>query len=587
MHTLNRVLSIFLIFFCLFISNMNMHAQDIVFVHTNKNDYISGETMQFAVYVVNQENSGLSNSSKVAYFQLTGSNQIVISGLRANVENSVCSGEITLPDSLKSGYYLLSAYTNALRNYPENTYFNKKILIINQNDEKLDSILDFSLTENLGNQNLNNKLNENKGLDCKIITDKDQYKPREKVSLKIQFDNLLKNSEISNLSVSVTKQSPFEDTSYTNNFVSYFHEKNLEWEHLNHKKNTNSNHSLIEKNAYIIRGQLVNKTNFEPLKNYFVLLATPDSIANLQYYRTDIDGAFYFQLNKFYDNKTIYLVLNNSFSTDNNYLFKIEDKKINPIISTISNLDLSAYEKNYFEISRKLFIVNKVFSLYKKSENSDKKSNNDENRLPFFGKADDVILPADYLDLPDFKEMVQNYLWGIKLKQTNNKFKLNIINSEEKTIQNKDGFLLINSIPVFDLDELLPLNSSTIKRIELKKKNIAYGNFPLFGILSIQTSDKIASAIFNKLQLQKFQNNVIENSKFIGLSREQILEPQNKSVPYLMQNLYWNPHLTTAKNNESDIEFYTSDLKTKYIIKVQGITKDNKPIFAENVFEVK
>lgn len=47
----------------------------------------------------------------------------------------------------KIKFYFLSAYTNTIRNYPIEECFNKNILITNENDKNLNSIVDFSIAD--------------------------------------------------------------------------------------------------------------------------------------------------------------------------------------------------------------------------------------------------------------------------------------------------------------------------------------------------------------------------------------------------------------------------------------------------------
>ena len=54
--------------------------------------------------------------------------------------------------------------------------------------------------------------------------------------------------------------------------------------------------------------------------------------------------------------------------------------------------------------------------------------------------------------------------------------------------------------------------------------------------------------------------------------------------------LHWQPNINinnSEQQNNSEIFFYTSDVPGKYVVKVQGITADGRPLSAMQVFEVK
>jgi hypothetical protein len=47
------------------------------------------------------------------------------------------------------------------------------------------------------------------------------------------------------------------------------------------------------------------------------------------------------------------------------------------------------------------------------------------------------------------------------------------------------------------------------------------------------------------------------------------------------------PNVKLLPDGTANIEFYTSDLKGKYAIELQGISEDGKPVFISKTIEVK
>jgi hypothetical protein len=576
-----------IIFIIILVINLNINAQEILYLHTDKSDYISGETIQFKSYLLKNNTQQLSNSSTVIYFQLTGYNKIEFSDLRANIENGIGKGQFYISDSLKTGYYYLSAYTNCMRNYPIETYFNKKIFITNQNDDKLDSIIDYSIIENHNLQNFLVTSSFNNSTACKITTDKYSYKPGEKIKLNIKLDSIIHVTGITSLSVSVNEQSPFEDTIYTSNIINHLTSVNNEWKKLLDNNYCSSGKYIAEKKAYIFKGQVLSKTNQSPLTNVTVLLSTPDSISNLQYYTTGQDGVFYFQLNKYYDNKLLFLQLNDSIAVYKNYIFKIDDKKIDTPKFFKSILNMNISERIYLENSQKLALVSKIYNPINQQKDSETIVKIKEPRFPFFGIPDETIKPSEYEELSDFNEMTQNYIRLVKLKKNTDGFKLNMLDFENKLMQEKNALLLVNSIPVFSYDVLEALKANTIQKIEMKYRHIIYGILNFYGVLSIWIDQKLASNIYSNIEIPCFKNKVMTYSGEFFSRTNKSQEIQSNKLPDFRQVLYWNPELILDEKNESNIEFNASEFKTKYNIEVQGITADNKMVFSRRTIEVK
>lgn len=59
------------------------------------------------------------------------------------------------------------------------------------------------------------------------------------------------------------------------------------------------------------------------------------------------------------------------------------------------------------------------------------------------------------------------------------------------------------------------------------------------------------------------------------------LEPDNRST------LYWEPEIITDKNGEAKISFYTSDIRSTYIIKIEGVDEKGRLCYKEMTFKVK
>lgn len=54
----------------------------------------------------------------------------------------------------------------------------------------------------------------------------------------------------------------------------------------------------------------------------------------------------------------------------------------------------------------------------------------------------------------------------------------------------------------------------------------------------------------------------------------------------LRTTLYWNPTIQTTSDKETQISFYTSDIRSDYIIEIEGISTNGQPIHAIKTFNV-
>lgn len=102
-----------------------------IFVHTDKTIYLAGELIWFKVYNTDGYLNMPVSLSKITYVEiLSADNKSVLQGKIA-MNSGTGSGSFLIPPSLSSGNYRLRAYTNWMRNFPADNYFEKQITIVN------------------------------------------------------------------------------------------------------------------------------------------------------------------------------------------------------------------------------------------------------------------------------------------------------------------------------------------------------------------------------------------------------------------------------------------------------------------------
>jgi hypothetical protein len=112
-----------------------------VFLHLNKDTYISGEEVLFKAYLTKGPDFKPDTLCKVLYMVVKNCNNQIINGLRLNLNRGTCQGHFQLPDTLATGYYTISAFTNRMRNFSHDLYFTSRIFVGNQGDDKMDKLV--------------------------------------------------------------------------------------------------------------------------------------------------------------------------------------------------------------------------------------------------------------------------------------------------------------------------------------------------------------------------------------------------------------------------------------------------------------
>ncbi|HMG92840.1 MAG TPA: hypothetical protein VK589_22440 [Chryseolinea sp.] len=101
-----------------------------LFVHTDKETYLTGETIWLSIYDVDGMFHNLLDVSKVAYVEILDQDNRPILQTKIQLKNGRGSGSLNVPDIL-SAKNTLRAYTRWMRNFGPDYFFEKELIIIN------------------------------------------------------------------------------------------------------------------------------------------------------------------------------------------------------------------------------------------------------------------------------------------------------------------------------------------------------------------------------------------------------------------------------------------------------------------------
>lgn len=115
-----------------FNSYQQYHVIEKLYVHTDRDTYLSGELIWYKVYALDTR----SDFSKVVYVDVLDNQNNFILQAKVSFEKGVGAGSFYLPKTIKSGVFKLRAYTNWMKNFGANTFFEKRLNFINLNGQQ-------------------------------------------------------------------------------------------------------------------------------------------------------------------------------------------------------------------------------------------------------------------------------------------------------------------------------------------------------------------------------------------------------------------------------------------------------------------
>jgi hypothetical protein len=135
------------------------HPFEKVYLHFDKPYYAAGDTIWFKAYLTVGAAHQASGLSRIIYVDVISAHDSLVKTLKLPAINGTAFGDITLSPALfKQGNYHIRAYTNWMRNFGTDYFFNKTITIGNVPDNFVTTKISFTKTKKNSAQFINAKV---------------------------------------------------------------------------------------------------------------------------------------------------------------------------------------------------------------------------------------------------------------------------------------------------------------------------------------------------------------------------------------------------------------------------------------------
>jgi hypothetical protein len=527
----------------------NNTKQKMPVLFTDRDFCVSGDTVWVKVFQPEQ----LENFGNIVHVQLDGKNNNLISSIAIKTENNRARGFISIPDSLSTGQYFITAFLNAQRNTTDLEISGKSLFVYNRFEDRVEEI-ELIEQNNLGKIKINNSA-------ININTYKNEYLTREKVAVKIDTNSGFK---IKNAIIRAALVDPLT--------------KEIEIESKFKLQSSNSDiPGFIENDGILLNGKVIGK-NGEAPANALVLLSIDGDKPYFDYYVLGENGDFHFYIKNAFGNGNVVLqaVSNNAgqftIQLDNNFMVHGETnqyylKTLNPKQIDFINTSINAN------------LTNKIFNTVIETQPVNFEML-PRFSIPFYGKPDQHVIPDEFIDLPDFQEISREILPGVQYRSRNDETTIRVVNSSYRLIFEDEPLRLINGIPVFKNDFFKNLKSTDISFIDIVKAERIFGDLIFKGVLSVSLYDKSNSWLAQQPNVFQFNVDFIQTAK---TPNYEIQNNLHKNQPDMRQVFLWE----ILKEGQVDYGFNLSDRKGTVEITVEGLTTDDEFFKSSKLIEIK
>ncbi len=549
----------------------NTIPKEKVFLSTNTNVFLAGETLYYKIYCLLKEQNKLSHISKMAYVALVGKNNNVLFEHKLKLVNGTVYSDFFIPASTKTGHYKLIAYTKWALNNLQDSFFEKELYIINPyilNEEERGGELKRTNKIRIGVKDTDTLIQEDSYKRFSIRTDSNVYKRRSKVLLEIK--SLLENQNYGNYSVSVRKIDSIGVLNTENNFIN------------TKESNDNKLKRLPEIRGEIVSGQIKSTKPGTTVSNKIVALTIPGKDYVYKNVVTNKFGEFHFNLYELYDKDKIIVQIIDKDREDYEIDLNLEFMK-----PDVLNFNDVVLEKNIGDWLLEKSIQNQIESAYYYSK-TDSVVAPKLNKV-FYGLPSVGYLLDDYKRFPTLKETFVEVIEEAALRGHGEQQHRFVVYDYEEARSNAfsklkplvlfDGIQIQNNLDVIDYE------TSKIKRINVVRGIYFNGPSIFNGIIDVKTK-KGNFEIQDKTYLKYFNFRVPQSNKTYFNPKYENKNKKTDRIPDYRSQLLWIPNITMNSNLEA-INFYTSDVEGTFEIFLEGYSTNGDYIELRKYIEVK
>ncbi|WP_187264302.1 hypothetical protein [Pontibacter beigongshangensis] len=355
----------------------------------------------------------------------------------------------------------------------------------------------------------------------------------------------------------------------------------FKWEEIQHSQPATYAH-VPEYNGHLIRGKLTHAVSGAPAPGITAFLASPSR--HIRFYNavSGPTGEFQLEVKDFLGPREI--VLQTDFSKDSTFHFEV----FNPFSEKHAARTLPVFDvpeewhhtialrhrdaeaqQLYFRQFRQRFAPAGVDS------------------IAMYGVPDQQYLLDDYTRFKVMEEVMREYVSGVMVRKRRGRFHFLLVNKPYKTYFKNDPMVLLDGVPVFDIDKIMAFDPLKIKRLDVTTATFLHGPFLYDGLVSYATyqGDLAGFPLDQHALLLEYEGLQQEREFYAPAYATE--EQQQSRLPDFRNLLHWSPEIVTKADGKSKVSFFTSDSAGRYLVVVQGISRNGLFGSKALTFEVK
>jgi hypothetical protein len=325
---------------------------------------------------------------------------------------------------------------------------------------------------------------------------------------------------------------------------------------------------LPETEGHIITGKLIDKRNGQPAANVMAYISVPAEKSLFSTATSTKNGMVRFNLKNFYGGNDIVVQPVNIADS----MYRID------IANPFSEKYTSGLPGN-FTVTEKdsaLLLTHNLQAQVSNAYYADKQQNflypKNIDTMPFYGVPDHRYYLDDYTRFITMEEVMREYVADVRVRKNNDHFSYRVNNTSFNTLFETPPLVLIDGVPVFDVDKIISFDPLKIKRIDVMSQKVYQHNITHDGVINYSTyqGDLAGYTLDANALIVEYEGLQLQREFFSPVY--ETAEALNSRLPDFRNLLYWSPEIHTGKDGKKQVSFYTADIPGSYGVVIQGIT---------------
>lgn len=323
--------------------------------------------------------------------------------------------------------------------------------------------------------------------------------------------------------------------------------------------------------GHLISGNIRNRLTGEPLKNQIISLSFVGKKALCRFSHTDEKGDFSFISREVGLREIVVQPVSQELKGS---IVRIND----PFILAHKRIDLPPLylDTSHLDEINNAVIAMQVRNIYAQELNPQKADQNKPKEFDFYGDPDKTIMLSDFIELASLKEVIKEIVPGVTTNTTNYRRNFKMVNKHPTDPFENSPMVILDGVPVNDIDMVLGIKPSEIERIEVLNTRYFISDLVIEGIINFKSHKGDLSTIEFDRSIFRREYTGLQPYREFHFPEYSTDSLRRSRIPDFRNTLFWEPGLKTDKNGIAVVEFYTSDEPCEYSVIIEGVTRDGK-----------